>query len=297
MNDQLWRGASGCHERRFDTEWERDESFDVAGRVIDDDGAGKTGKDIANGFLEIVDLSLARDQRTKDDAPHFFEFSRMFELRQHPVDCIGLLVDVFEEEDRIPRFEFIIGFDTRCDEGETSPHQRPCSFSGFEDGGAFARKYSERIGRDEGMLQVFSCEGRVRAAELRYDGPIEGGDMTFLAQPHEQGRDIRNTDDGFAMSFDGFGVEQGNDTLRAVSATSEKDRLDLRFFKEFHEFLCAAVVIASEISVFGKDILAVIHLKTELMKDFNPFKEEVFVKGTCRCCNTDGVARSEWEAG
>src|SRR5678815_2711509 len=115
----------------------------MSSRKSVEDGERRAFKNVENHFFEGIPLIReigAVQHFAEYDSPNLLQLSRLLELRQHAIDFVGLLTNVFENEDGIVCVYFIGRSERRNHHRKAASRQTTFGFSGSQHRSVIDRK-------------------------------------------------------------------------------------------------------------------------------------------------------------
>ncbi len=188
---------------------------------------------------------VAAHQLPHPDACDAAQLAGREQLLEQPVDAIGALADLLEQEDRAARVHLPGRPEARHERHEIAPDEAPLRPP------APARAAPQH-GRprlagqepDEGLDR----RGRLVGALLEHR-TVDAREPGVSTLPEEERGDVAVADERLARGAEAARVEQPDDAMAAVAAARAQDRVDLGIRDEVGELLRAPSVVAGEETV------------------------------------------------
>src|ERR1700720_2839142 len=210
--------------------------------------------------LRLLLIAIDRANRAKNYSCHASKRARLTQLHEHPVDSIGLLARVFEEQDS--------SVEARL---ERRPNHCDNHRQASADHLALRVPRMHRLARlelegvdlaTEQPLQV--CEGARRQAfrKIHRDHrPMKGDHPGEIDKDIDQECWVRKTDENLRRGGDRLEVENRQQSPASVTATRGKNRLDLGIGKVSLKLARALAIVARQNSRARQHALRDLHAK------------------------------------
>src|SRR5881296_218256 len=163
---------------------------------------------------------------TENDPANAFEFPRLFEVSDHAIDPVRLLVLIFQDEYRFTRVDFIRCSESRHDYRKTTADEPALAASAPQ----YLRRTCGKLHGVFALKQIEKQRAIIALGSLPYrccDHRAMKCDNARALHPIQEKRNIARTVDDLCVLSDQIRIDIRNQLPAAIPAPSAKYRMDI----------------------------------------------------------------------